>query len=77
MLTILTAQLGDGNTQAVSEAALGDPAKVAEHVFADVGLSAMLGFGLPNDNIHAPNERYALECYEKGVEASIRFLGEL
>jgi acetylornithine deacetylase/succinyl-diaminopimelate desuccinylase-like protein len=38
---------------------------------------AMLGFGLPNDNIHAPNERYALECYDKGIEASIRFLGAL
>lgn len=38
---------------------------------------AMLGFGLPNDNIHAPNERYALACYEKGIEASIRFLDEM
>jgi len=38
---------------------------------------AMLGFGLPGDNIHAPNERFALECYEKGIEASIRFLNEL
>lgn len=35
---------GVGN--AVSEAALGDPKKVAEHVVADVGLSAMLGLGL-------------------------------
>ena len=37
----------------------------------------LLGFGLNNDNIHAPNERYALACYEKGTEASIRFLAEL
>lgn len=42
--TVETAAYSVG--QAVSEAALGDPAKVAEHVFADVGLSAMLGLGL-------------------------------
>lgn len=35
---------------------------------------AMLGFGLPEDNIHAPNERFAIECYAHGIEASIRFL---
>lgn len=38
---------------------------------------ALLGFGLPDDNIHSPNERFAVACYEKGVEASIRFLAEL
>jgi len=38
---------------------------------------ALLGFGLPDDNIHSPNERFAIACYEKGIEASIRFLAEL
>ncbi len=38
---------------------------------------ALLGFGLPDDNIHSPNERFATACYEKGIEASIRFLAEL
>jgi acetylornithine deacetylase/succinyl-diaminopimelate desuccinylase-like protein len=37
----------------------------------------LLGFGLPDDNIHSPNEKYAVSCYEKGIEASIRFLAEL
>jgi len=37
----------------------------------------LFGFGLPEDNIHAPNERFALDCYEKGIEAGIRFLAEL
>lgn len=37
----------------------------------------LLGFGLPDDAIHSPNERYAVECYEKGIEASIRFLSAL
>lgn len=37
----------------------------------------LLGLGLPDDNIHSPNEKYAVSCYEKGVEAGIRFLAEL
>jgi acetylornithine deacetylase/succinyl-diaminopimelate desuccinylase-like protein len=34
----------------------------------------LLGFGLNDDNLHAPNERFAIACYEKGTEASIRYL---
>ena len=37
----------------------------------------LLGFGLPGDNLHAPNEKLAVECFDKGIEASIRFLHEL
>jgi acetylornithine deacetylase/succinyl-diaminopimelate desuccinylase-like protein len=37
----------------------------------------LLGFGLPGDNVHAPDEHFTLECYEKGIEASIRFMSEL
>ena len=37
----------------------------------------LLGFGLPTDNLHAPNEHFAIACFEKGIEASIRFLDEL
>jgi acetylornithine deacetylase/succinyl-diaminopimelate desuccinylase-like protein len=37
----------------------------------------LLGFGLPDDAIHSPNEKYSVACYEKGIEASLRFLAEL
>jgi acetylornithine deacetylase/succinyl-diaminopimelate desuccinylase-like protein len=37
----------------------------------------LLGFGLPGGNEHAPDEHMALWCYEKGIEASIRFMNEL
>ncbi len=37
----------------------------------------LMGFGLPEDNIHAPNERFALASFEKGIEASVRFMIQL
>lgn len=37
----------------------------------------LMGFGLPTDQIHAPNERFYLPNYFKGIEASIRFFEEL
>lgn len=29
----------------------------------------LMGFGLPDDNLHAPNEKFELENFEKGIEA--------
>lgn len=39
--------------------------------------SIMLGFALPDDGIHGPNERQHLPTLFKGVETYIRFLGSL
>ena len=39
-----------------------------------LGLETILmGFGLPSDQVHAPNERFYLPNYYKGIESSIRF----
>ena len=38
--------------------------------------SVMMGFGLPDDNLHAPNEKFHLKNYELGIESLIRFLEE-
>jgi acetylornithine deacetylase/succinyl-diaminopimelate desuccinylase-like protein len=38
--------------------------------------SVLMGFGLADDQIHAPNERFYLPNYYKGIAASIRFLRE-
>jgi acetylornithine deacetylase/succinyl-diaminopimelate desuccinylase-like protein len=39
--------------------------------------SVMMGFGLPDDNIHAPNEKFHLKNFELGIESLIRFLEEV
>ena len=35
--------------------------------------SLMMGFGLPDDNLHSPNEKLHLPNYYRGIEAYIRF----
>jgi acetylornithine deacetylase/succinyl-diaminopimelate desuccinylase-like protein len=39
--------------------------------------SLLLGFGLPDDNLHAPNERQHLPTFYRGIETYIRFYEEL
>ena len=38
--------------------------------------SLMLGFGLPDDNLHAPNEKMHLPNFRRGIETYIRFMCE-
>jgi len=38
--------------------------------------SVMMGFGLPDDNLHAPNEKFNLNNFELGIRSLIRFLEE-
>ena len=38
--------------------------------------SVMMGFGLPDDNIHAPNEKFHLKNFELGIDSIVRFLEE-
>ena len=37
----------------------------------------LMGFGLPDDRIHAPNEKFHLPNFHKGIETSIHFLAEM
>jgi len=34
----------------------------------------LMGFGLPDDAPHAPNEKLTLECFWRGIATSISFL---
>ena len=38
--------------------------------------SVMMGFGLPDDNLHAPNEKFHLKNFELGIISLIRFMEE-
>jgi acetylornithine deacetylase/succinyl-diaminopimelate desuccinylase-like protein len=39
--------------------------------------SVLMGFGLPDDNLHAPNEKFNLKNFELGITSIIRFLEEV
>ena len=44
---------------------------------AHLGLETVLmGFGLPGDRIHSPNERFYIPNFYKGIQTSIHFLAE-
>jgi acetylornithine deacetylase/succinyl-diaminopimelate desuccinylase-like protein len=37
----------------------------------------LMGFGLPGDRIHGPNEKFHLSNFHRGIETSIRFLAKM
>jgi len=39
--------------------------------------TVLMGYGLPDDNIHSPNERFYLPNLSRGIEAYIRFFTHL
>jgi acetylornithine deacetylase/succinyl-diaminopimelate desuccinylase-like protein len=52
----------------------GGSVPVVSLVQAELGVNSILmGFGLPDDNLHAPNEKLHLPNYYKGIDAYIRF----
>ena len=36
--------------------------------------TVLMGFGLPDDNLHAPNEKFHLANFHRGIESIMRFL---
>jgi len=37
----------------------------------------MMGYGLDSDGLHAPNEHYSIEMFQRGIETAIVYLDEL
>jgi acetylornithine deacetylase/succinyl-diaminopimelate desuccinylase-like protein len=44
----------------------------------ELGIPTLLmGFGLPDDNLHAPNEKFHLANFHRGIESIVRFLASV
>jgi acetylornithine deacetylase/succinyl-diaminopimelate desuccinylase-like protein len=39
--------------------------------------SVMMGFGLPDDNLHAPNEKFHIPNFYRGIESICLFFEKL
>ena len=39
--------------------------------------SVLMGFGLPDDNLHSPNEKFHLPNFYRGIDAVVRHLEKL
>ena len=37
----------------------------------------MMGFGLQDDNLHGPNEKFSLQCFEQGMKTAIHFYKDI
>ena len=57
---------------------VGGSIPVVGHLQRQLGLETVLmGFGLPGDRIHAPNERFYLPNFYQGIATSIHFLAKV
>jgi acetylornithine deacetylase/succinyl-diaminopimelate desuccinylase-like protein len=51
---------------------------VAKEIPEILGMDAILvGFAMPDDNIHSPNEKYDLKSFQKGINSWIRIIGSI
>ena len=51
---------------------------VVEMMKGVLGLDSLLvGFGLDDDQVHSPNEKFEMSCFHKGQRAHVRLLAEL
>jgi len=51
---------------------------VVESLRRLLGIDTLLmGFGLDDDNVHSPNEKFELRCFRHGLRSHVRLLGKL
>ena len=57
---------------------IGGGIPVVESFKRMLGLDALLlGFGLSDDRLHSPNEKFEVACFRKGARSHVRLLAEL
>lgn len=57
---------------------MGGSIPAVEAIRRIVGLESLLmGFGLEDDRVHSPNEKFEIGCFEHGIRAHVRLLAEL
>ena len=51
---------------------------VVEMLKETLGLDSLLvGFGLDDDQVHSPNEKFEMTCFHRGQRAYVRLLAEI
>ena len=59
-------------------AGCGGSIPVVETIQKELGLDCLLiGFGLEDDQVHSPNEKFEVRCFQKGLRSHVRLLGKL
>ena len=54
------------------------PSRLWEILSGDLKIpTVMMGFGLPDDNLHAPNEKFHIANFYRGIESVIRMFERL
>ena len=51
---------------------------IVETLLRELGIDSLLiGFGLDDDQVHSPNEKFEVTCFRKGMRSHARLLGKL
>jgi acetylornithine deacetylase/succinyl-diaminopimelate desuccinylase-like protein len=70
--------LGDEYGKPAVLAGVGGSIPVVETIMTELGMDCILmGFGLDDDQVHSPNEKFEVTCFRKGLRSHVRLLGKV